>query len=184
MTDKTNAAYGGLSRLNHWLGALLFGGMLIVGFILSYDVLSREAAGPVRDLHKATGTLLLLFAFWRVGWRMVQGFPPPVPGVPAWQDTASRLVHWGMLAALIAMPLSGVLMSLLGGRPINFFDLFLIPPIAENKEAAGLLRQVHGYVAYALAGLIGLHILAALKHAVIDRDGTLARMLSGKPASV
>ncbi|OZB17968.1 MAG: hypothetical protein B7X53_04805 [Hyphomonas sp. 34-62-18] len=82
------------------------------------------------------------------------------------------------------MPLSGVLMSLLGGRPINFFDLFLIPPIAENKEAAGLLRQVHGYVAYALAGLIGLHILAALKHAVIDRDGTLARMLSGKPADI
>ena len=184
MTDKTSAAYGSLSRLNHWLGALVFSGMIIVGFILSYDVLSRETAGPIRDLHKATGTLVLLFALWRVSWRLVQGFPPPVPGVPAWQELASRLVHWGMLAALLIMPLSGVLMSLIGGRPIDIYGLFLIPPFAENREAAGLLRQVHGYAAYALAGLIALHILAALKHALIDKDGTLARMLSGKPATV
>ncbi len=184
MTDKTNAAYGGLSRLNHWLGALLFSGMIIVGFVLSYDVLSREAAGPLRDLHKATGTLLLLFALWRVGWRMVQGFPPPVPGVPGWQELAARLVHWGMLAALIVMPLSGVLMSLIGGRAIDMFGLFSIPAFAQDREAAGTLRQIHGYAAYSLAILIGLHILATLKHTVIDRDGTLARMLTGKPASV
>ena len=184
MTDKTSAAYGGLSRLNHWLGAVLFAVMVIVGFILSYDVLSRETAGPIRNLHKATGTLLLVFALWRVSWRMVQGFPPPVSGVPAWQDVASRLVHWGMLAALLIMPLSGVLMSLIGGRLIDMYGLFSIPPFAENKEAAGLMRQVHGYAAYALAGLIVLHILAALKHGLIDRDGTLARMLSGKPATV
>lgn len=184
MTDKTSGAYGGLSRLNHWLGALLFSGMVIVGFVLSYDVLSDETAGPIRNLHKATGTVLLFFALWRVGWRIAQGFPPPVPGVPAWQETASRLVHWGMLAALVVMPLSGVLMSLIGGRPIDIFGLYLIPPVAENREAAGLLRQVHGYAGYILAALILVHILAALKHTFIDKDGTLARMLSGKPAAV
>lgn len=184
MTDKAAATYGGISRLNHWITALLFAGMLTVGFILSYDVLSREAAGPVRDLHKAVGTLALAFAIWRVTWRIGQGFPPPVAQTPAWQDAASRFVHWAMLVALVLMPLSGVLMSLIGGRAIDMFGLFSIPGIAEDRETAGLLRQIHGYTAYALAGLIGLHILAALKHAFLDRDGTMARMISGSTASV
>lgn len=184
MTDKISATYGGVSRLNHWLTAVLFAGMLIVGFILSYDVLSREAAGPVRDLHKAIGTLLLVFAAWRVSWRLVQGFPPTVPGVPAWQALAARLVHWGMLAALLIMPLSGVIMSLIGGRGIDMFGLFAIPPFAEDRDTARLFRQLHGYAAYALTGLIALHILAALKHALLNKDATLSRMLSGKPAAV
>lgn len=184
MTDQATATYGALSRLNHWLTFLLFTGMLIVGFTLAYGDLDRETRGPIMNLHKATGTLLLLFAAWRVSWRLTQGFPPPVPGVPAWQVTASRIVHWGMLAAILIMPLSGVLMSLLGGRPIGIYGLFLIPPITENKEAAGLLRQIHGLAAFALAGLIALHILAALKHTLLDKDATLARMLSGKGAAV
>lgn len=184
MTDKTIATYGGVSRLNHWITSLAFAGMLIVGFILSYDVLSREAAAPIRDLHKAAGTLLLLFAVWRVTWRLIQGFPAPVPGVPAWQQLAARLVHWGMLAALIIMPLSGVLMALIGGSGIDMFGLFTIAPFAEDRDTARLFRQLHGYASYALAGLIAVHILAALKHTLLDKDATLARMISGRPVSV
>ena len=184
MTDQTRASYGGLSRLNHWLTFLLFSGMLIVGFTLAYGGLERETRGPLMNLHKATGTLLLLFAAWRISWRLTQGFPPPMPGVPAWQVTASRIVHWGLLAVILIMPLSGVIMSLLGGRPIGIYGLFLIPPIAEIEGVGKAARQVHGYAAFAFVGLITLHILAALKHAFLDKDGTLARMLSGKPAAV
>lgn len=184
MTDKATASYGVISRLNHWLTFLFVGGMLIVGFTLAYGDLSREARGPIMVLHKATGTVLLLFAAWRVSWRLSQGFPPPMPGVPGWQVLGARIVHWGMLVALLVMPLSGVFMSLAGGRPIDLYGLVTIPPFAESRETAGLLRQVHGLAAFTLTGLIALHILAALKHAVLDRDGTLTRMLSGKAATV
>ena len=88
-----------------------------------------------------------------------------------------------MLLTLIVMPLSGVLMSLLGGRPIDMYGLFTIPPIAEMKDVGRSLREVHGYAGYTLAILIGLHIAGALKHAVIDKDATLRRMLSGKAAA-
>ena len=180
MTDSQTGTYGAISRANHWIVSLAFFGMLAVGFILSNDVLTREEAGPLRDLHKATGTVLLFVVAWRVLWRLRQGFPAPVPGLAAWQVNASRLVHWGLLVALIVMPLSGVLMSLLGGRPIDMFGLFAIPPLAEIEGAGKLARAVHGYAAWALAGLITLHVAAALKHLVVDKDATVARMVSGK----
>ncbi len=183
MTDKTEGTYGSKSRLNHWIGAVLFGGLLIVGFILSYDVLPDEQAGEVRNLHKATGTLLLLFAIWRVTWRIGQGFPAAASERAGWELALSKAVHGAMLLTLIVMPVSGVSMSLLGGRPIDMYGLFTIPPVAEMKDLARSLRAVHGYAAYTLASLIVLHIAGALKHSLIDRDGTLRRMLTGKAAA-
>ena len=180
MTDSQTGTYGAISRANHWIVSLAFFGMLAVGFILSNDVLTREEAGPLRDLHKATGTVLMFVVAWRVLWRLRQGFPAPVPGLAAWQVTASRLVHWGLLVALIVMPLSGVFMSLLGGRSIDMFGLFAIPPLAEIEGAGKLARAAHGYAAWALAALITLHVAAALKHLVVDKDGTVARMVTGK----
>ncbi|MCU0730041.1 MAG: cytochrome b [Hyphomonas sp.] len=182
MTDKTEGTYGSTSRLNHWIGAILFASLLIVGFILSYDLLPDEQAGEVRNLHKATGTLMLLFAIWRVTWRIGQGFPAPASDRAGWELTLSKAVHGAMLLTLIVMPLSGVLMSLLGGRPIDMYGLFTIPPVAEMKDLARSFRAVHGYAAWTLAILIGLHIAGALKHSVIDKDSTLRRMLTGKTA--
>jgi len=183
MTDKTEATYGGVSRLNHWIGAVVFASLLIVGFILSYDVLPDEQAGEVRNLHKATGTLVLLFAIWRVTWRIGQGFPPAASDRANWELMLSRAVHGAMLLTLIVMPLSGVLMSLLGGRPIDMYGLFTIPPVAEMKDLARSLRKVHEVAGYTLAILIGLHIAGAMKHAVMDKDATLRRMLTRKTAA-
>lgn len=183
MTDKTEGTYGSVSRLNHWIGAVLFASLLIVGFILSYDVLPDEQAGEVRNLHKATGTLLLLFAFWRVTWRLGQGFPAAASDRAGWELALSKAVHGAMLLTLIVMPLSGILMSLVGGRSIDMYGLFTIPPVAEMKDLARSFRAVHGYAAYTLAALIVLHIAGALKHSLIDRDSTLRRMLTGQSAS-
>lgn len=183
MTDKTEVTYGSTSRLNHWIGAVLFASLLIVGFILSNDILPDEQAGEVRNLHKATGTLMLLFAIWRVTWRLGQGFPAPASDRAGWELALSKIVHGAMLLTLIVMPLSGISMSLLGGRPIDMYGLFTIPPVAEMKDLARSFRAVHGYAAYTLATLIALHIAGALKHSLIDRDSTLRRMLTGQSAS-
>ena len=185
MTDKTSATYGAVSRLNHWLGALLFAGVISVGLYLAYSGVEGEERAPIMAMHRATGTVLLLFALWRVWWRIRQGFPAPLDGVPAWQVTASRVAHWGLIICMLAMPLSGVfLMSLLGGRPINIYGLFTIPPIMEIDGIRPIGRQIHGLVAYAFIALISLHILGALKHLLIDRDGTVQRMLGGAGRTV
>lgn len=183
MTDAQAGTYGALSRVNHWAVSLAFFGMLAVGFYLEFGGLTREARGPIMALHKATGTVLLLVVTWRVVWRLRQGFPAPVGGaMPGWQVQASKLVHWGLLAAILIMPLSGMLSSLFGGRPIDIYGLFMIPPFEKNETLQDAAGQTHTITAYVLTGLISLHVAAAIKHHLIDRDGTLVRMLTGKTA--
>ena len=139
MTDSQSGTYGAISRANHWIVSIAFFGMLAVGFYLANVEIPRETRGPIMALHKAAGTVLLFLVAWRGIWRLRQGFPAPVPGVAAWQVQASRVVHWGLLVAMLVMPLSGVTMSLLSGRPIGIYDLFMIPPIADI-DGFGLLQ--------------------------------------------
>jgi cytochrome b561 len=110
---------------------------------------------------------------------MMEGFPAPVEGMAAWQETVSRIVHWGLILCILAMPLSGVLMSLFGGRAIDIYGLFSIPGFEKVESVQKTARALHGLVPYAFVALILVHILAALKHMFIDKDGTVRRMLSG-----
>jgi cytochrome b561 len=182
MTDKETGTYGAVSRANHWIVSIAFLGMLAVGFYLEYGGLEREARGPIMALHKATGTVLLLVVAWRVVWRLRQGFPAPASDMPAWQLQLSKAVHWGLLAAVVLMPVSGFVMSTFGGRGIDVYGLFRIPAVADSDAISGAASAAHEYAAWAMVGLLALHIAGALKHQFVDRDVTLARMISGRKA--
>jgi len=183
MTDSQTGTYGAISRLNHWIVTLGILGMLAAGFYLEFGGLTREERGPIMALHQATGTVLLLIIAWRVIWRIRQGFPAPVPGMPAWQVRAARATHWGLLAAMLIMPLSGVTMSLLGGHSIGLYGLAKIPPVADIETVHELGHTVHVYTAWVLAALVAVHVAAAFKHLLLDHDAALARMVSGRAAS-
>ncbi len=131
-------------------------------------------------IHKATGSILLAFALWRVGWRLWQGFPPLISDGPAWQLRLAHWSHYGLLAAIVLMPLSGMAGSLLGGRNIDVFGMFIIPAITKNELLHDIAGEVHEIAAYAVLIILVLHIGAALKHHFKDRDQTLNRMLTGR----
>ena len=52
--------------------------------------------------------------------------------------------------------------------------------VAPDKALAELIKPWHAIAAFTLAGLVVLHVAAALKHHWIDKDGLLARILPGK----
>lgn len=172
--------YDAVSRLNHWVVAVALIGMVGVGLFLQFGGLEREAAGTLRNLHKATGVLLLAVILWRVGWRLVRGFPPPASVMPAWQLIASKVAHRGLPAGMVLMPLSGIVSSLYAGRAIDVFGLFTLPAQAEIEWLASSASSMHTIVGRAVAILIVLHVAGALKHRFVDRDGTLDRMLKGR----
>ncbi|MGL4237241.1 cytochrome b [Tabrizicola sp.] len=171
------------SRINHWIMAVAMIGMVAFGLYLGFGGLPRETRGPLIDLHKAIGVLVLIFGVWRVGLRLFRGFPPPASEMPSWQETASKAVHWALLASIIIMPVSGIVASVFRGRAIDVFGLFEIPAQAENPGIAGLAGQIHEFVGIGLAVVIAIHVAAALKHHVVDKDATLTRMLTGRAAS-
>lgn len=177
MTDKYNKTFGKISRFNHWITALIFIAMLGLGFFLAYGGLEGAEKGPFRDVHKSVGTLFVLWAVWRVGWRLIQGFPEDVSAMPIWQSISAKFIHWLLLVSILAMPLSGVIGSLYGGRSIDIFGWFTVASLGDNETISGMAYNVHGGAPVFISILICIHIAAALKHHFFDKDATLRRMI-------
>jgi cytochrome b561 len=172
--------YGPVDRFNHWLAALLFVAIACAGWALYFDSFDQATAGTVRDLHKAFGTLIGVFAIWRVGARMVRGFPPPVEGSSTALAGLARTIHYILLAGVLIMPASGLAKSLFAGRPVDLFGLVTLgSPDIKNEAYAELASTIHFIAAVAVSLAVCLHVLAALKHHFLDRDQTLVRMLRG-----
>ncbi|NIA69410.1 cytochrome b [Pelagibius litoralis] len=174
------STYDFISRVNHWVIALVVIGMIGFGLYLAYGGLAREDRGPLIAIHKSIGVLVFGFGVWRVLWRIVQGFPASASAMPAWQETASKFAHWGLMAGTLLMPLSGVLSSVFRGRAVEVFGWFAIPAQTEITWLASLGSATHQFVGYGLAALVTVHVAAALKHHFHDTDLTLKRMLRGE----
>jgi cytochrome b561 len=180
MRERDGFRFGRISIFNHWIVALLFLTVLGLGFYLDYVGSGRAVRGPWMEVHKAAGVVLLGFALWRITWRLAHGFPKDLAPMPAWQKASAKMAHWLLLFAIVAMPVSGILMSLYGERGINVFGLFTIPAQPENELVNRLSHITHEGLAYMVSGIILLHVGAVVKHHLIDKDDTLKRMLRTK----
>jgi cytochrome b561 len=160
----------------HWLIALLVIGNFAWGWWM--QEIPKSPPGIRADafnLHKSIGLTLVLLMAVRLGWR-VRHPAPPLPAMPVWQARAARWTHALLYVALIAMPVTGYLGSVYSGYPVKFFGMAL--PAWGSKQAAlkDFFAAVHLYASWLLAGLVALHVAAAVKHALADRDGILGRM--------
>ncbi len=159
----------------HWLLALAMIGMLAFGLILE-DMPKGDTKTALMWWHKGLGVAILVLAVWRLGWRMNQGFPAALSHAPAWQETAATLAHWFLLLGTLFMPISGMLMSLSHNRSIDVLGLFTIPALGEIEALHDVSEAVHGLGGKLLIAAIILHVVGAIKHEAIDKDGTMARM--------
>lgn len=177
MSDRKT--YDFVSRLNHWIVAAAMIGMLGFGLFLGFADLSREVKGPLMGVHKALGVLVLIYGLWRVGWRLMQGFPAGAGLRADWRTPVAKIVHGSLLAGIILMPVSGIVASVFHGRAIGVFGLFTIPAQTEVAWLASLAGGIHSVTGIGLAALVIVHLAAALQHHFVDRDTTLTRMLRG-----
>ncbi|WP_306262423.1 cytochrome b [Pararhizobium sp. IMCC21322] len=174
------SGYDLMSRINHWLIAIAILGMLALGLFLEFGGLAREDKRWLIDIHKSVGVLVLIYGVWRVLWRIIQGFPESDEStMPQWQEIASKIAHWALLAGILIMPISGVVASIFNGRSIAVFNWFSIPAQTEIAWLSGAAGYTHKYTGFTLALIVALHIAAALKHHFVDRDSVLIRMVQG-----
>jgi cytochrome b561 len=159
----------------HWLLAILLAGMIGVGwYMLSIE--DEPGSGRFFTAHKSIGIVVLALVAWRLTWRL--GHPPaPLPvSVPAWQARASKASHRLLYAAMLTMPLLGLAGATFSKSGIEFFGLSIPRAAAPNHDLAEAFFTAHSVVAWVLVALIALHVLAALKHLIVDRDGVFQRM--------
>ncbi|MEY4670574.1 MAG: hypothetical protein RLZZ415_453 [Pseudomonadota bacterium] len=162
----------------HWLIAILIIGNF-VGAWVSED-LPRDQEVVVMGYHKATGVVILLLTLVRIGWRLFNKPPALVDTLKSWEVALAKVTHALFYALMLIVPLAGLgLHSAFGkGKPVSLFGLVDFPalPVGSDKPTIGLFHDLHEVTATAMLVLLGIHVLAALKHQFLDRDGTLARM--------
>lgn len=165
----------------HWITAVLVLALIGLGLYMTDIPRGTPERSFFYNLHKSIGLTTALVVLLRLWWRY-RNPPPPLPAsVPGWQVQASRVSHTLLYLCLIVMPLAGFSASQFTKFGVTYFGLFKIPPLGpENKEIYDFLQGIHGTTAVLLMALIVVHVAAALKHLLVDKDGVFQRMLPGK----
>lgn len=174
---ETPTRYGFIAMLLHWLMAVL----IVAAFALGVVMVDIPGLTPTKlryfSWHKWLGITVLSLVALRLLWRTWRGVPPAV-AMPIWQQRASAIGHALLYVLMFAVPLSGYFYSLAAGVPVAYLGVWPLPVLIEaDPVLKPVLKQWHLVLVYTLFVIVMVHVLAALKHQLIDRDGVLKRML-------
>jgi cytochrome b561 len=166
----------------HWIIALTIIGLIAVGLYMK-----ETETLALYPLHKSVGVIIALFILARIVWRIKQGWPEPASDYARHEQLLSKTIHWVLIIGMVLMPISGMMLSGYGGYGIAVFGFELVPNnfifepefkvIPFNKPLSDIGYAAHPIIGYVMIAAISLHLAGALKHHMIDKDGTLRRML-------
>lgn len=169
----------------HWLV-----GLTMIALLASGVYMAENEVFALYGLHKSIGIVIFFFALWRVVWRLRNGWPTTLGEPSPLLHGLAKLVHYLLIIGTVLMPLSGFVMSVMGGHGAALFGLELVAGnpdpvnpsevIPLNGTLAGLAHQIHGLAGDLLIIGVVLHIVGAYKHHLVDKDGTLRRMLGAE----
>lgn len=185
---NTATSYGSVARTLHWLTALIILGNIPVGLIANRMPFATgaelAAKAQLFSIHKTLGVAVFLVALVRILWAITQPRPEPVHPNRTWETRAAELVHWALYISLVAVPVTGWVQHAAtdGFAPILWPLGQDLPFVPTSETVAATAAAMHWLFTKILVAAILLHIAGALKHAVIDRDGTVARMVRGTAA--
>jgi cytochrome b561 len=170
MTTASARGYSPLSIAAHWLAAICI--------IILYFTPEGGRDSALRAFHIGFGALVAIPLIWRAVRRMAIGFPEKPAQHPLF-NLASQIVIWGFLVAIVVASITGPFVVWSLGHGIDMLGLFSIPsPFPKTLWLHELTEGVHSLAGNAIMPLLVLHIAGALKHAMIDRDGVVSRMVT------
>lgn len=160
----------------HWL--MLLQMMVVYGFIELREIFPKgtEPRELMKEIHYMLGLTVLALVIVRLYFKATTHAPAIQPAPAQVIQCLSKTMHFILYALMIGMPIAGWMMLSAAGKPIPFFGLALPALVAENKELADTIKELHktaGSVGYLL---IAGHALAGLYHHYIVRDNTLKRL--------
>lgn len=178
LIKSTPARFGAVAKLFHWTMAAMILGMIGLGLYMHELPFSPEKF-QLYGLHKSIGMTVLILGLLRLGWRAIDIRPDHTPGLPPKYVKLAAVAHWTLYGLMIALPLSGWLMTSATGTGVALYNTGLIAPglIGADEDMVRVFRFIHDALGKALIAVVAIHIGAALKHQFFDKDATLRRML-------
>jgi len=190
---NTRERWGWLAKLLHWTMAILIISLALVGTYMANFLDDMILQIELTQIHKSFGVVVFMLAVLRILWRWASPVTPDMPqGESALARGAARATHWALYILMLTIPLSGWLMA--SASTLNdadayptqmrnmVFGVFELPdPFQPGSDALdATFHMIHAWSVYLLGALLVLHIGAALKHHLVDRDDVLRRMLPGR----
>lgn len=195
MTDTTSR-YDTVAILLHWGIGVLILGMFALGFwmhelpkevkvesldLFDLGIYTVQFAEPTSlrtfyfNLHKSIGVTVLALVVFRVFWRLRHAAPAFPQTMRAWEKKLAEAVHRALYLLMLAMPVSGVLMAIYSKFGIKWFGITLVEGL-DNPALRNAFKEAHEVIGMLLLALIVLHVVAAIKHKVVDKDDVMRRM--------
>jgi cytochrome b561 len=185
---NTRERYGLVAIALHWVIAAAILGLLVLGVLMVRLPPGSSLQFELYQWHKSVGMTVFALSLLRLGWRLANP-PPPLPAnLRPWERALARVTHLGFYVLMLALPFSGWMMvsASVWGIPTVLYGVIPLPhlPILstlENKKPVeDALKVVHEWLAIGMVALLLLHVTGALKHHLVLRDDTLARMLPNR----
>ena len=173
---NTENRYGSVAIILHWLMAVLLILLVAFGLYMTRIPVSLEKL-KLYGWHKEWGLLVLALVMLRIVWR-IGNLTPSLAELPAWERLAAYTAHYAFYVLMLALPVTGWLLTSAAGLAPSFFGLWVLPNlVSPNPHLQSLFTVIHQWLAYALILVFCLHVGAALKHHFINKDNILRRML-------
>ena len=176
MTDD-HPRYGAVAIALHWLMfALIISTWSLALYMVDLPLSPQKL--KYFSWHKWIGVTIFLLLVIRAAWRFAHP-PPPLPvSMPSWQRVAAGVSHLLLYLLIFVIPITGWLYSSATGVPTVYLGWVQLPDlVAKDKLFAELLRQAHVSLNVMLFVIVCIHVAAAFKHHILDRDEVLVRML-------
>lgn len=177
---NTQKSFGFVSKLLHWLMAILLISLFAVGLYMTeldyYDSLYHTLPW----WHKSFGLLVMGLLLFRFIWKTTNSTPQALSTHKKWEVSLAHIIQKLFYGLILLIGISGYFISTAKGKSIEFFTLFEVPAITQalEEDRADLIGEVHEILAITLIVFAVLHAIAALKHHFIDKDETLKRMIN------
>jgi cytochrome b561 len=173
---NSSAAFGLVSRYAHWATATLVLCLIPIGLFVQVLRPAAPERAVFLAVHETLGMTVLVLVLVRVAWLAYSPPPPLSAALRPWQRSVAHAVHPALYILILAMPLSGILLTVLGGEPFKLYGSTVALPIkAANAPWRMLHNQILPLVFYAI---FAMHLGAVLKHHFLaGRKDEVRRML-------
>ena len=164
--------------LLHWGIAFLLMAQFLIGLDMVDIPKGPDSPRPFWfNTHKSIGIVLGCLILFRLYWRLRSGVPESPAGSPTWERIAANLSHILLYFCMILMPISGLVGSLFSKYDLLFVGIKIPKFFEHDAFIKELMTNTHQWTAYIFLAIICIHILAAVKHLIIDCDGVFERMM-------
>lgn len=173
------STYNGLAKALHWLVFLLLVAQFTVAWTMPHIGRGAQPVGLIA-WHFSIGMTILLVMLIRLGWRLVTTVPPVPADLSPPLRLLSQVTHVLLYAVLIILPVLGWINANARGFTVWLLGVVPMPALVPAASPFGReMGDIHQIFAWVLLGAAGLHVLGALYHQIILRDGLLRRMVPG-----